>query len=87
MVLQENVKNIMERKEDKRIDIRRNEPREIPYKNNKEKATEIFRPHMCKEAGIIIYLWRSSRSLESYCVNYELVGGVTCASSLLVYLV
>ena len=45
MVLQENVKNIMERKEDKRIDIRRNEPREIPHKNNKEKATEIFRPH------------------------------------------
>ena len=46
VVLQENVKNIMERKEDKRIDIRRNEPREIPHKNNKEKATEIFRPHM-----------------------------------------
>ena len=46
MVLQENVKNIMERKEDKRIDIRGNEPREIPHKNNKEKATEIFRPHM-----------------------------------------
>ena len=37
---------IMERKEDKRIDIRRNEPREIPHKNNKEKATEIFWPHM-----------------------------------------
>ena len=30
---------------------------------------------LCKEAGIIIYLWRSSRSLESYCVNYQLVGG------------
>ena len=41
----------------------------------------------CKEAGIIIYLWRSGRSLESYCVNYQLVGGATCASSLLVYLV
>ena len=46
VVLQENVKNIMERKKDKRIDIRKNEPREIPHKNNKEKATEIFRPHM-----------------------------------------
>ena len=46
MVLQENVKNIMERKEDKRIDIRRNEPREISHKYNKEKTTEIFRPHM-----------------------------------------
>ena len=39
----------------------------------------------CKEASIIIYLWRSSRSLES-CVNYQLVDGATCASSLLVYL-
>ena len=46
VVLQENIKNIMERKEDKRIDIRRNEPREISHKNNKEKTTEIFRPHM-----------------------------------------
>ena len=46
MVLQENVKNIMERKEDKRIDIRRNEPREISHKYNKEKTTEIFGPHM-----------------------------------------
>ena len=42
---------------------------------------------MCKEAGIIIYLWRSNRSLESYCVNYQLVGGAKCASSLLVDLV
>ena len=46
VVLQVNVKNIMERKEDKRIDIRRNEPREISHKNNKEKTTKIFRPHM-----------------------------------------